>query len=125
MTTQIEQTQKTADRLRDELVGTLRELDRRRRRAFELRSTVVESWRPVALAAAAVTLTLGVTGWAALRSFRRRPKMLRRQRFNAARRAWNNPRKIARGSAPRSFPGDLVRKVFKIFVSAFAARVAT
>jgi hypothetical protein len=123
--TQMEQTQKTADRIRDELVTTLRELDRRRQRAMDLRYELVESWGRVALAFAGVAVALVGGAVIGTRAFRRRPTALRKQRVKALRRAWAHPRRIASKAEGKPLPVVLGRKVAMAFVTAFAARFAS
>ena len=87
--------EKTADRLRDQFLVTLRELDRRRQRAMDVRGLLRENRR--ALVAA------GARCWSRprRRSRRRAPlrrfrdRRLPRRRLEALSRAWENPDRVA------------------------------
>ncbi|HYO56135.1 MAG TPA: hypothetical protein VEU50_25460, partial [Archangium sp.] len=90
-----EKVEQTADRLRDELLLTLEELDRRRERAMDVRYQVrhaIDKNRDVLLTAGGVALVLavvgvGYSGWRA----RHREELLWKHRAQAVRRAWEHP----------------------------------
>lgn len=98
------QVEKTADRLRDEFLVTLRELDRRRQRAMDFRGLLREN-RRVLLAAGAglAAVIILVAGTSAALSRSRRTRLPER-RMKALRRAWENPDRLAARSthAPRA-----------------------
>ena len=103
-----EQVGKTADRLRDGFLITLRELDRRRHRAMDVRTLMQDNRRLLLAAGAGLTALVVVivtTSVALARS--RRSRMVER-RMRAARRAWENPDRIASRAAVVPAAGILV-----------------
>ncbi len=121
--TTLEQTEKTADRIRDELLATLKELDRRRRLAIDWRYQARQ--HSVVLVAAAISLVL-VAGFAAyvarVRKKTRRPRLMR-ERIRAAKRIWEQPKRLTDG-AERSLPAELGRKAAVAAVTAAVSRAA-
>ena len=123
-----EQVEKTADRLRDELLLTLEELDRRRERALDVKYQVrqaVEKNRDVLIQAGGVALALAVVGmgvswWRA----RHREELLWKHRAQAARRAWEHPDRVASRAEERPVGLELGRKLVLIFVSTLASAMA-
>ena len=123
-----EQVEKTADRLRDELLLTLEELDRRRERAMDVKYQVrqaVEKNRDVLIQAggaalALVVVGLGVSWWRA----RHREELLWKHRAQAARRAWELPDRVASRAEERPVGIQLGRKLVLIFVSTLASAMA-
>ncbi|HEX5749405.1 MAG TPA: hypothetical protein VFZ09_24465 [Archangium sp.] len=123
-----EQVEKTADRLRDELLLTLEELDRRRERALDVKFQVrkaVEKNRDVLIQAGGVALGLAVVGmgyswWRA----RHREELLWKHRAEAVRRAWEHPDRVASRAEDRPVPIELGRKLVFIFVSTLASAMA-
>ena len=123
-----EQVEKTADRLRDELLLTLEELDRRRERALDVKYQVrqaVEKNRDVLIQAGGVALALvvvgmGVSWWRA----RHREELLWKHRAQAVRRAWEHPDRVASHAEERPVGIELGRKLVLIFVSTLASAMA-
>lgn len=123
-----EQVEKTADRLRDELLLTLEELDRRRERALDVKYQVrqaVEKNRGVLLQAGGVALALAVVGmgvswWRA----RHREELLWKHRAQAVRRAWEHPDRVASHAEERPMGLELGRKLVLIFASTLASAMA-
>ena len=123
-----EQVEKTADRLRDELLLTLEELDRRRERALDVKYQVrqaVEKNREVLIQAggaalALVVVGLGVSWWRA----RHREELLWKHRAQAVRRAWEHPDRVASRAEERPVGMELGRKLVFIFVSTLASAMA-
>ncbi|AKJ08049.1 hypothetical protein ATI61_107486 [Archangium gephyra] len=123
-----EQVEKTADRLRDELLLTLEELDRRRERAMDVKYQVrkaVEKNRDVLVQAGGVVLGLAVVGmgyswWRA----RHREEILWKHRAQAVRRAWEHPDRVASRAEERPVGIELGRKLVLIFVSTLASAMA-
>ncbi|HZI07673.1 MAG TPA: hypothetical protein VEZ71_26890 [Archangium sp.] len=123
-----EQVEKTADRLRDELLLTLEELDRRRERAMDVKYQVrqaVEKNRDVLIQAggaalALVVVGLGVSWWRA----RHREELLWKHRAQAVRRAWEHPDRVASRAEERPVGIQLGRKLVLIFVSTLASAMA-
>lgn len=123
-----EQVEKTADRLRDELLLTLEELDRRRERALDVKYQVrqaVEKNRDVLIQAGGAALALvvvgmGVSWWRA----RHREELLWKHRAQAVRRAWEHPDRVASHAEERPVGIELGRKLVLIFVSTLASAMA-
>ncbi len=118
------QVEQTADRIRDELMLTLEELDRRRERALSLRYQAGQH-RDALIGVGAVAMVavgLGV-GYAIYRS-RHRDEVLRRHRREAVRRAWEHPESVAYAAKQRPLGAELGRKLVLIFATALATRVA-
>ncbi|WPB78139.1 hypothetical protein KYC5002_03095 [Archangium violaceum] len=123
-----EQVEKTADRLRDELLLTLEELDRRRERAMDVRyqvSKAVEKNRDVLIQAGGVAVALAVAGmgYSWWRS-RHREELLWKHRAQALRRAWEHPDRVASRAEERPVGIELGRKLVLIFVSTLASAMA-
>lgn len=119
-----EQVERTADRIRGELLLTMEELDRRRDRLLDIRYQA-ERHRDLLIGAAitAAVLTgvgLGVVVWRA----RHRQEILARHRVKAVRRAWQHPDRVASSAEQRPLPVELGRKLILIFASALASRIA-
>lgn len=119
-----EQVERTADRIRDELLLTLEELDRRRHQVLDLRYQATrhrELLMGVAVTAAALTaMTVGVVLWRA----RHREQILARHRFKALKRAWEHPNRLASSAEERPLPVELGRKLVIIFATALATNIA-
>jgi hypothetical protein len=123
-----EKVEKTADRLRDELLLTLEELDRRRERAMDVRYQVrhaLEKNRDVLVKAGGVALglvvvSMGYSWWKA----RHREELLWKHRREALRRAWEHPDRLASHAEERPIGIELGRKLVFIFVTTLASAVA-
>lgn len=119
-----EQVERTADRIRDELLLTLEELDRRRDRVLDFRYQALrhrDFLVGAAITAAVLTgVGLGVVLWRA----RHRQQILVRHRMKAVKRAWQHPDRLASSAEQRPLPVELGRKLVIIFVSALATRIA-
>ena len=118
-----EQANQAADRVRDDLLTTLKELDRRRLQAADWRYQLQTHQRTVLIAATAVVgvVALGV-GLAVARRQVTRHRQVRR-RWEALGRAWNHPERLA--SRADDAPGlqQLLRKALLAFGVALASRV--
>jgi len=119
-----EQVERTADRIRDELLLTLEELDRRRDRVLDVRYQASRHQDLIigaAITAAVLTgIGLGVVIWRA----RHREQILARHRIRAVRRAWQHPDRLASSAEQRPLPVELGRKLIIIFASALATNIA-
>ncbi len=123
-----EQVERTADRLRDELLLTLEELERRRERAFDLKfqaRQLFERNQETILAAGGVALALVVVGaglswW----NERRQARIVWERRGRALRRAWEHPDQVASASKKQPIAVELGRKLVFIFGSALASALA-
>ena len=119
-----QQVQQHADRIREELLLTLEELERRRERAFDWRyqaglhrDELVKAGLAVVGMAAAVT---GLLFWRA----RHRRQVLARQRWEGLKRAWEHPERLATGSQERPFTVEMGEKLVTIFGGALATALA-
>jgi hypothetical protein len=90
--------EKTADRLRDQFLVTLRELDRRRQRAMDLRGLLRENRRVLVAAVAGLAAVIVVVVGASVALRRVRERQLPRRRLEALSRAWENPDRVATGA---------------------------
>lgn len=123
-----EQVERTADRLRDELMLTIEELDRRRELALDLKyqgRRLLARNRELLLTVGGVALGLvgvglGVSWWNA----RRHREVVWERRSKAIKRAWNNPDRVASASKERPMALELGRKLFFIFATALATALA-
>ncbi|MFP2912138.1 hypothetical protein ACLESD_45370 [Pyxidicoccus sp. 3LFB2] len=118
------QVEQTADRIRDELLLTLEELDRRRERAMSVRYQA-EQHKDLLIgvgAVVAVAVGLGV-GYAVYRS-RHQDEKLRRERRIALKRAWEHPESVAYAAKQRPLGVELGRKLVLIFATSLATRIA-
>lgn len=123
-----EQVEKTADRLRDELLLTLAELDRRRERAMDVKyqlRQLLEHNRALLFKAGSAVLGLTVVGlgyswWRA----RHREELLWEHRRRALRRAWEHPDRVASSAEERPLAIELGRKLVLIFGTALATALA-
>lgn len=96
MTSALEQTERNAEQIRGQLLSTLKELDRRRRRAVDLPYQVRTHVGGVVtgLGVAVLGGTLAAVVWTVRRRTRR--ARLLRARVHALMRAWEHPERIAR-----------------------------
>ena len=119
-----EQILKTADRLRGDLVVTLRELDRRRGAALDVRGQLA-SHRPllIGLGAGACVALSGTVVYLVLHA-RARRRNLPRLRLRGAVRAWHHPERLAARAAFRPAPVEVARKVMLAFMTALVAQLA-
>jgi hypothetical protein len=119
-----EQVERTADRIRDELLLTLEELERRRERVLDVRyqaSRHQDLIRGAAITAVVLTgIGLGVAIWRS----RHREQILARHRLKAVQRAWQHPDRVASSAEQRPLPVELGRKLIIIFASALATNIA-
>lgn len=90
------QAAKTADRLRNELLITLRELDRRAHRAMDVRGLMRENRGVLVAGAAGLGAVVAVIVATSVALSRSRKSRLNERRLRALRRAWENPERIAR-----------------------------
>ncbi|NVJ19859.1 MULTISPECIES: hypothetical protein [Myxococcus] len=118
------QVEQTADRIRDELLLTLEELDRRRGRILDVRYQAKQhSGALVAAGAVAMVLVGAGVGLAIYRS-RHRGEVLRKKRRKALQRAWEHPDRLASSADQRPVGAELGRKLVLIFATTLATAVA-
>ncbi len=118
------QVEETADRIRDELLLTLAELDRRRERALDVRYHARQHRTGLMVASAAALTLVGLgVGYAVYRA-RHREEILRRKRRKALARAWEHPDRVASSAEARPLGAELGRKLVLIFAGTLASAVA-
>ncbi|WNG40782.1 hypothetical protein F0U60_49075 [Archangium minus] len=123
-----EQVEKTADRLRDELLLTLEELDRRRERAMDVRYQVRQALdknrdlliKAGGVALGAVLVGMVVSWW----RHRHHEELLWKHRREALRRAWEHPDRVASHASEGPIGVELGRKLVLIFASTLASAMA-
>lgn len=120
----IELTDKTADRIRSELLSTLQELDRRRARATDLKLQVREHFGALAIAGGVLAFGLGLGIAVARTRAKSRRAVLLSERVHAFMRAWEHPRRVATHSATKPVPQELIQRMALVFATAFASRYA-
>ncbi len=118
-----EQMEKAADRIRDELMVTLKELDRRRHSATDVRAQLRDR------APVLIGVGVGVVGISVGTAFlvaRRRRRVARRlnTRWDALVRAWEHPARLATRAEERPFPVALGQKLAISFAVAFGTQIA-
>jgi len=106
-----DQIEATADRIRDDFLETLRELDRRRARATDFRFQVQQHAEGLwALALAAGALAAGAVAIAVYRRKSRGKRDLQ-HRVRALQRAWKHPERLATKAKDRPLHMELGRKL--------------
>jgi hypothetical protein len=123
-----EQIERAANRLRDEWMLTLRELDRRRVETLSVEGVKAALQRHpravLAVAGGAVVLVGGGVSWALVRKHRRERHPAQR-RMRALSRAWQHPERLAT-RAPDQPGGQLVvRKVLIASLTTLGVQLAT
>jgi len=119
-----EQIEKTADRIRDELLTTLKELDRRRHDATDLHHQFEAHIDTLVMVGVGAAVLLGVGLGAMAVSRRSKRKHVLKRRARAMVRAWEHPDRLATKAKDRPLPVELGRKVLTTVVMAFATRYA-
>ncbi len=99
-----EQAERTADRVRAELLTTLRELDRRRHCALDVRYQVEKHFPLLAAAAAVTGVAAGVAVVFVVARSRGRRHNLFAQRVRGLMSAWEDPRRFADSEPVASMP---------------------
>jgi len=119
-----EQVEKTADRIRDELMLTLEELDRRRHRVTNVSYQASRHQELIVGAAIVALVVTGVgVGVAVWRASYRRHHMAQR-RMTAVKRAWKHPDRLATRAEQRPFAVEMGKKLIMIFGTALATNIA-
>jgi hypothetical protein len=85
----------TADRLRDGLLVTLHELDRRAHRVMDVRTLLRENRRVVIAAGAGLAAVVVAIIGASAAVSRSRDSRVNERRLQGLRRAWNHPERLA------------------------------
>ena len=118
------QVEHTADRIRDELLLTLEELDRRRARALDVQYQLMRHRELVMMAGGAVLVLVGLGVGVAVWRARHREELLAKKRRKAFQRAWQHPERLAASAESRPLSGELGRNLVLIFGSALASSIA-
>lgn len=119
-----EQIERTADRIREEWLVTLQELDRRKLEATDLGLQARRHAGVFVLIGAGVTAAVGGSiAWGAWRA-KHRQRVRMEKRWAAARRAWNQPERVAVRSEDRAWPVELVKKLGLALGLAFGTQLA-
>jgi len=113
------QAAKTADRLRNEFLVTLREIDRRAHRAMDVRGLMRENRRVLVAAGAGLAALVVAIIATSVTLSRSRESRLTERRLRAFRRAWKNPERVA-GRRPE-LPRPLRLALSLVTVAAVAA----
>jgi cation diffusion facilitator CzcD-associated flavoprotein CzcO len=119
-----EQVERTADRIRDELLLTLEELDRRRTRVMDVRYQASRHQDLIVGVAITAAVLTGIGLGVAIYRARHREEILARHRAKAVRRAWQHPDRVASSAEQRPLPVELGRKLIIIFATALASNIA-
>lgn len=119
-----EQVERTADRIRDELMLTLEELDRRRHRTLDVQYQAMRHKDLIVGAAITAAVLTGVGVGIAMWRARHREQILARHRLRALKRAWEHPDRLASSAEERPLGVQMGRKLVMIFVTALATNIA-
>jgi hypothetical protein len=112
------QVARTADRLRDEFLVTLRELDRRAHRAMDVRGLLRDNRRVVIAAGAGLAAVVVVIIGTSVALSHSRESRLGEGRLRALRRAWDNPERIATRAEDMPRPLGVLVGLVKVLVVA-------
>ena len=118
------QVEHTADRIRDELLLTLEELDRRRARAMDVRYQLSSHRDMLKMAGGAALMLVGVGVGVSIWRARHRQELLAKKRRKAMERVWTHPERVAASAESRPLSVELGRKLVLIFGSALASSIA-
>jgi hypothetical protein len=118
------QIEAAADRIRDDLLVTLRELDRRRARATDVRLQLHQHADLVVGVAAGAAVLVGAVVTAAVLRRRNQRRHFLQRRVGAFRRAWEHPERIATRAEEYPAPLHVARKVGLAILVAFGTRLA-
>jgi hypothetical protein len=118
-----QQIQKTADRLRDEFLVTLRELDRRAHRALDVRGLIRENRRVLVAAGAGLAAVVVVIIGTSVALSRSRESRLGVRRVQSLVRAWENPDRIATRAKDLPRPLGLFLGLLKVAAVAAGAQL--
>lgn len=119
-----EQVERTADRIRDELLLTLGELERRRELAMNMPYQVMRHRKLLLVGGGVVLMLVGAGVGVAIWRVRHREELLAKKRREALRRAWHHPERLAASEKSRPLSVELGRKLVLIFVGALASSIA-
>ena len=112
------QVARTADRLRDGFLITLRELDRRRQRAMDVRGLMRDNRRVLLAAGAGLAAVIVVIIGTSVALSHARESRLGDRRLRALRRAWENPDRLATRAEDVPRPLGVLLGLVKVLVVA-------
>ncbi|HZJ53083.1 MAG TPA: hypothetical protein VFD38_03005 [Myxococcaceae bacterium] len=115
------QVAQTADRLRDEFLVTLRELDRRRQRAMDVRGLMRDNRRVLVAAGAGLVAVVVVIIGTSVALSRSRQSRLPKLRIEGLRRAWENPDRVA--TRARGLPRPVLGALLKVAMVAVGTQL--
>lgn len=119
-----EQIEKTADRIREELLVTLQELDRRRTEATDVGLQLKKHSTGATLIGVGLLAALGgAFAWTAHRA-RTMERRRRQRRLEGLTRAWKHPERLAVRSEDRALPVELGKKLGLALGLAFGTQLA-
>jgi len=119
-----EQIERTADRIREELLVTLQELDRRRTEATDVGVQLRKHSTGLTVVGLGLVAALGAAfAWTSYRA-RSLNRRRRERRYQALRRAWRHPERVAVRSADRALPVELGKKLGLALGLAFGTQLA-
>jgi hypothetical protein len=124
MSVEREQTEKAADRIRDGLLVTIRELDRRREETLDVKGQFLRhrtqlEWVALGVLLAGVTVTAVVIAKKQYRQSHHRKYVLR-----GLLRAWRHPERIASRASEQPPSGEVARKVLTTVATSVAVQLA-
>jgi len=119
-----EQAERSADRIRAELLATLLELNRRRHRAFDIRYQLGKHFALLTAIAGGALLVAGVAVAVGLVRARLRRTSLFAERVRGLLRAWENPKNIARPASAPILSAATLRKVAALAAVTLANELA-
>jgi len=115
------QVEQAADRIRDGFLVTLRELDRRRHRAMDVRGLMRDNRRVLIAAGAGLAAVIIVVVGTTVALSRSRRARLPSRRMQGLRRAWENPDRVASRAEAR--PLGLLGGLLKVAVVAAGSQL--
>jgi hypothetical protein len=119
-----DQIESTADRIRDDLLTTLKELDRRRHQATDLHLQLEKHSDLLLMVGVGAVALIGVGLGVGAMKKRVRRKTAVKHRVQALARAWDHPERLATRAKDRPLPTELLRKVVSTFLITMATRYA-
>ena len=117
-------TELAPDRIRDDLLLTLKELDRRRHQAMDLSYQLEQ--HPGLLLGTGVGVSLVAGAWVGVAVLHHRSRRRRRfqRRVRGLVRAWKHPERLALRPPPPLLPAQLGRRLATAFILALGNRLA-
>ncbi len=121
----LDKVEKAADRIREELFATLRELDRRRIEVTDWRKQLLDHRTLLMVAGGAIGAgLLGLAGVMVAR-YQHRDQRRRKAVKRGLRRAWDHPERLAvQKKTERPLPQELGRKVALVVFTTLATQLA-